>query len=250
VPDPERPLDGASARARLRAGLRPHATRAQLLAAVLCGLLGFALVVQARQTQAQGLTSLRQSDLIGILDNVTDRATRLEDEARRLQDTSDRLRSGADRATAAEQAARERLDVLGVLAGTAPATGPGIVLQIPDPAGRVDAATLLDALQELRDAGAEAVQIGSTRVVAGTSFVDAPSGSGVRVDGALHSSPYRFVAIGDPPTLSSALNIPGGVLEGLRRLGSTATVERDGQLTVDALRVVATPQYARPAPSP
>jgi uncharacterized protein YlxW (UPF0749 family) len=229
--------------------VRPRATRAQLLAGVLCALLGFALVVQSRQTQAQQLSGLRQSDLIGILDNVTEQAGRLDEEARRLQATSDRLRSGSDRASAAALAARERLEVLGVLAGTAPATGPGIVLTIPDPRREVDAAALLDTLQELRDAGAEAVQIGTARVVASTSFVDEPT-RGVRVDGALLTAPYRFVAIGDPGTLTSALGIPGGVLETLRQKGSVPQIQRDGQVRVDALRGVPAPQYARPARSP
>jgi uncharacterized protein YlxW (UPF0749 family) len=105
--------------------MRPRVTRAQLLAGLLCAVLGFALVVQARQTQTQGLASLRQSDLLGILDNISERSARLDDEARRLQDTRDRLESGAGRSAAAEQAARERLEVLGILAGTAPPAGPG-----------------------------------------------------------------------------------------------------------------------------
>jgi len=234
-------------RARLLAAMRPRATRAQLLAGLLCAVLGFALVVQARQTQAQGLGSLRQSDLLGILDNVSERSARLDDEARRLQETMDRLRSGAGRSAAAEQAARERLEVLDILAGTAPASGPGITLQITDPQGRVTAAVLLDTLQELRDAGAEAVQINSVRVVASTAFVDGTGG--VMVDGTLLQPPYTFTVIGDPQTLTAALQIPGGVLEVLRQQAATGSVHTVDDLTVDALRAIRTPQYAHPAPA-
>ena len=211
-PNPPPPEQGA--RARLLGAMRPRITRAQLLAGLLCAVLGFALVVQARQTQTQGLASLRQSDLLGILDNISERSARLDDEARRLQDTRDRLESGAGRSAAAEQAARERLEVLGILAGTAPASGPGIVLRIDDPQGQVTASVLLDTLQELRDAGAEALQINSVRVVASTAFVDGTGG--VKVDGTLLQPPYTFVVIGDPQTLTAALQIPGGVLEVLR----------------------------------
>ena len=50
------------------------------------------------------------------------------------------------------------------------------MLTINDPDNKVTAALLLDALQELRDAGAEAVQIGDVRVVADTWFADVPTG--------------------------------------------------------------------------
>ena len=56
---------------RLRLMARPRATRANAFAALLALVLGFAVATQVRSTQAQGLESLRQSDLVGILDNVT-----------------------------------------------------------------------------------------------------------------------------------------------------------------------------------
>ena len=109
---------------RLPGGLRPGPTRAQLLAGLLCAVLGFALVVQVRQTQSEGLSSLRQSELVSILDNVSDEAEQLDRDARDLQATRDKLRSGSDGPAAAQQAAKSRLDVLGVLAGTLPADRP------------------------------------------------------------------------------------------------------------------------------
>ncbi len=227
--------------------LRPRRTRAQVLAALLCGLLGFALVVQARSNEGQGLASLRQSDLVVLLDTVTQRSDRLEQEARRLEQTRAELQSGSDNAQAAQQAARQRLDVLGVLAGTVPATGPGIVLRIADPSGSVDAATLVGALQELRDAGAEAVQIGNVRVVASTAFTDATGG--VDADGRLLSPPYEFLAIGDPQTLSAALAIPGGVLDTLTQLKATGAVSTPSTVEVTAVVPATTSSLASPASS-
>ena len=61
--------------------------------------------------------------------------------------------------------------MLGILAGTVAAEGPGIVVTID---GVDDAALLLDTVQELRDAGAEAIQLGDVRVVASTYFTQAP----------------------------------------------------------------------------
>jgi uncharacterized protein YlxW (UPF0749 family) len=222
-------------------------SRAQLLAGLLCGLLGFALVVQARQTQIQGLDQLRQADLVRLLDNVTNAEARAEQDVRDEQAVRDRLLSGNDSSAAAQQAAQERLDTLALLAGTVPARGPGIELEIGDPRRKVEAVTLLDTLEELRDGGAEVVQIGSVRVVAATSFTD--DADGVRVDGKLLTPPYRFVVLGDPQTLAKALQIPGGVLDVLRGLGAQGRVTQSQTLRVDALRPPTTPQYARPAPA-
>ena len=67
--------DGRGRRARrgawrvLGESLRPRASRGQLLAALLLGMLGFALVVQLRSTDEINLATLRQSDLVRILDD-------------------------------------------------------------------------------------------------------------------------------------------------------------------------------------
>lgn len=234
------------ARRRLARAMLPKATRGQLIAGFMCAVLGFALVAQVRQTQQEGISTLRESDLVRILTGLTEQSARLDAEARRLEGVREELTTGSDTSAAAEEAARQRLEVLGVLTGTSPAEGPGIELVIEDPDGAVTAAILLDTLQELRDAGAEAVQLEDVRIVASSSFVDAADG--VSVDGHLVSPPYRYRAIGDPQTLSAALDIPGGVLEVLRQEGASGTVILPETVTVDAVRTTPQPQYARPAP--
>ena len=228
---------------------RPRATRANFFAAALAVVLGFALATQVQQTQQQGLEQLREEELVRILDDVTQDAARLGNDARALEATRDRLLSGADSSAEALRAARERLDTLGILSGTAPAEGPGIVLTIDDPGGEVTGALLLDALQELRDAGAEAVQVGPVRVVASTYFTDTPDG-GVAVSGVPVTSPYVIQAIGDSATMASAMDIPGGVNESVRRLGAVSTVEQRENVSITALHSLREPQYARPVPGP
>ena len=229
---------------------RPRLTRAHLLAGLLLGLLGFSLVVQARQTQSESLSSLSQSELVRVLDTVTNQSERLDAQARDLEQTSEELRTGSDQAAAAERATRARLEVLGILAGTLPAQGTGVTLQIDDPQASVDAAQLLDTVQELRDAGAEAIQLGSVRVVASTSFVDVDTSTGanggVVVDGTTVRPPFTFTAIGEPATLETALDIPGGVLETLRQDGAHGTVRTGTELKVTALHQVQPPKFAVP----
>ncbi len=225
---------------------RPRATKANALALVLAVLLGFAIATQVRQTQGQGLENLREDELVRILDDVTQDGNRLQSELRDLQRTRDQLASGAGEQ--AQKAAKSRLRTLEVLAGTVPVKGPGITVTIADPRREVTAPVLLDALEELRDAGAEAVQVGSVRVVASTYFTDGDTG--VSVSGTKLDLPYTITAIGDPATMASAMDIPGGVTESVRRLGGKATVEQHESLSITALHDVTEPRYARPVPEP
>lgn len=245
-PTTEVPPATDSAWRRLRDVARPAATKANAFAALLALVLGFAIATQVRQTQQQGLEALRQSDLVGILDNVSQSQARLDAEARTLQATRDQLVNGSS--AAAVDAARERLDALGVLAGTLPASGPGITLSIGDPEHKVTAPVLLDALEELRDAGAEAVQIGPVRVVASTSLTDA--GDAIEVDGTRLEPPYMITAIGDAQTMAAAMDIPGGISETVRGLGAVPRVTQSDSLRIDALQTLREPRYARPVPSP
>jgi len=252
-PDAEGDREPVRGRARLLSAMHPRATRAQAVAALLCGVLGFAAAVQVRSTQDAGLSGLRQTDLVRILDDVSERGARLQSEARDLQETRDRV-AGNDSVAALDEA-RDRARVLGILAGTVPARGPGIELTITDAEGQVGSDVLLDTLQELRDAGAEAIEISSVegpavRVVASTAFVDAGqpgSGAGVEVDGTLLAPPYRFKVIGDPSTLQTALEIPGGVLEVLDQRGAQGVVTQEDSVAITSLRATPSPRYARPA---
>lgn len=207
-----------------------------ILAGVLCALLAFAAVVQVRARDAGSqLEGARESDLVAILDNVTEQSRRLQEERGELLTRKDNLESGADRDQAALEEATERAQTLGILAGTLPATGPGIVLRIADPDAVVTADLLLNTVQEVRDAGAEAIQLDDDRIVASTDFLDGGAGV-VLVDGAASAPPYVFTIIGDPDTLSTALGIPGGALAALAERGASGSVSEQTDLLIDAVR--------------
>ncbi len=227
---------------------RPRATTANLVVTVLAVSLGFAIAAQVHQTQVQGLENLREDDLVRILDTVNQDGTRLEQEIATLQASRDRLKSGATSREEALAAAKDRLDRLGVLTGTVAAVGPGVTVTIHDPDGKVTAPLLLDTLQELRDAGAEAVQLNDVRVVANTYFTD--TDSGIEVSGEAIDAPYTFTAIGDGQTLASAMDIPGGVSESVRSIGGDTVITPHNQVKVTALHTLSVPQYAQPVPTP
>ncbi|MGW3355676.1 DUF881 domain-containing protein [Streptomyces bungoensis] len=233
-------------RRRLVEGLwPPRFSRAQLIVAVLLFGLGFGLAVQvaSNSDSDSALRGARQEDLVRILDELDDRTQRLEDEKQGLEKQRQELQSSSDQAAEARRQTAEKERQLGILAGTVAAQGPGITMTIADTKGTVKADMLLDAIQELRAAGAEAIQINGVRVVASTYLSD--TGDSVSVDGNKINAPYRFKVIGKPQDLEPALNIPGGVVQTLEKEQATATVERSTKIVVDALRQVKQPDYAR-----
>lgn len=252
-PDPAGPRESAqqpagaerTGRQRLVAVLwPPRVTRAQLIVAVLLFVLGLGLAIQVRSnSDNSALRGARQEDLVRILDELDNRTKRLEDEKQRLENQRTELENSSDQAEEARKQTVQKEQQLGILAGTVAAQGPGITLTVEDPSGTVESDMLLDAIQELRAAGAEAIQVNDIRVVANTYFTG--SGGDIEVDGKKITAPYRFKVIGKPQDLEPALNIPGGVVQTLEKEQATATVVRSQKIVVDALRPAKRPDYAR-----
>ncbi|MFD7924153.1 DUF881 domain-containing protein [Streptomyces sp. NPDC059740] len=232
-------------RQRLAAGLwPPRVTRAQLIVAVLLFVLGLGLAIQVRSTSDNSaLRGARQDDLVRILDELDNRSQRLTDEQRSLEGQKTELENSSDHAEEARKQTEAKERQLGVLAGTVAAEGPGITLTIDDPTHSVEADKLLDTIQELRAAGAEAIQVGDVRIVADSYFSDVRGG--VEIDGKRVTEPYRFQVIGKPQDLEPALNIPGGVVQTLEKEQAKVDVVRQEKITVDALRQAKRPDYAR-----
>lgn len=217
------------------------------MVALLLFALGLGLAIQVRSTNDHSaLRGARQEDLVRILDELDSRQQRLQQEKSQLDQSLTQLQSSSNQAKEAQEQTRQKALELGVLAGTVKATGPGIVLTVDDPQGQVKADMLLDTLQELRAAGAEAIQINDVRVVAHTYFTDVPSG-GVQIDGKTVAQPYRFTVIGNPQDLTPALNIPGGIVRTLEKEQVATNISEQQKVTVDALVVPTPQQFAKPA---
>ncbi len=214
---------------------------------LLFAVLGLMIVAGAiAQSSDDALANARPDELVGILDSLNSENDRLEAEKRQISAEIDSLASGRD--AAALDQARSRREALEVLAGTTAVRGPGVRIVIRDRDGGVDAPTILDAVQELRDAGAESIEVAERRVVVGTWFADpaADQGPGILISGDLRNSPYTILAIGDPETLATAMEIPGGVADTIRTAGADFAVDRRDEVEITATVPLAQPEYAVP----
>ncbi|MDP9405875.1 MAG: DUF881 domain-containing protein, partial [Actinomycetota bacterium] len=203
--------------------------------ALACALLGFVLVVQLRATEGLGerLDIEREEDLAQILADLTTQSDRLQEEITDLRLTLLAFANSAESEELALQSLERRLDELRILAGTAEVEGEGVRLTIQDPGGQVTQELLVDTVQELRDAGAEAIAVNEVRLVASSAFVT--RNGRLVADGKPLEAPLVVVAVGPADTIAEALAIPGGAVDALEsRAQVTASVEPLAQLSVPA----------------
>jgi uncharacterized protein YlxW (UPF0749 family) len=222
------------------------------LGLLLCVLLGMAIVTQVRQNESgDSLETARPADLLILLDSLQQREATLSTEVADLQRTLQQLQASGSSDQAAIENAQARLAALSIQIGTVAATGPGVTLTIEDTAPGVSAETMLDVINELRAAGAEAIEIRggadqqtAVRVGVDTWVVGAPGQ--LTIDSVALQPPYSVLAIGDPPTLAAAMNIPGGAMDSIKRVGGTMVVQQAQRVDVTALRQPKPRQYAQP----
>ncbi|AXE38910.1 DUF881 domain-containing protein [Acidipropionibacterium virtanenii] len=234
-----RPSEEPETGGRRRDLLRP--SKAQGLVAVILCLCAFAVVAQMRSRDHQDpFATMRRADLVSMLDSLSTSSRQLDSELADLRETQRQLESGADSRRAAQAQAARRLSQLKVLEGTVPVAGPGVTIRIEDPRSKVSSDMILDAVEELRDAGAEALAInGSVRVVASTWF--ASGADGLTVSGRAVTRPITITAIGDPHSLEEGAKFRGGMVSQMQaaQVGATVTITPSQQVRIDA---VATPR--------
>lgn len=232
---------------------RRHRSRSQLvfgvLGVVLCLLLGIAIVTQVRQTESgDSLETARPADLLVLLGSLQQREAALNTEVAELQRNLAAMQAAGTSDQAAIQNAQARLAALSILIGTVAATGPGVSITIADPGPGVAPETMLDVINELRAAGAEAMEVRSgqqaVRVGVDTWVVGSPGA--LVIDNLTLAPPYSVLAIGDPPTLAAAMNIPGGAVDSVERVGGQMTVAQSDRVDITTLRQPKPRQYAQP----
>ncbi|MGH2675033.1 MAG: DUF881 domain-containing protein [Actinomycetota bacterium] len=220
----------------------PPRIQSRVAIALVALVVGFLVAVQAAGSGDRPLSRLaaeRPEDLTRILADLNAEADELARELSTLRVKLARYQSSARSDDLALRDARKSLADLQVLSGLVPVEGPGVAVRIEDPQAQVGWEGLLDLVQELRDAGAEAIAVNGRRVIASTWF--GPADGGGMVDGTRIVPPYELEAIGPGDVIAQALGIPGGPVSVLSALpGVTATVrEVDGVLL---------PRAAAPAP--
>lgn len=156
---------------------------------------------------------------------------KLAQEVTRLREENTKYQTAMAQETGQSKLLNESLQDMKLFAGLTDVEGPGVTVILKDakgPAGDVlDAQNIhdLDVLRvvnELWNAGAEAIAVNNHRVVAGTSFRCV--GAVILVNNIQIATPVVIQAIGDAETLMGALGLRGGILDEIRQSGGNDMV--------------------------
>jgi uncharacterized protein YlxW (UPF0749 family) len=185
---------------------------AQLILGAACFVFGLLLMVQFR-TQGTIAKMMAQSesasDQTQIISNLYDANVTLRKEVDTLQRQQQDQESG--RATARLAQMLTDLEKLRVVNGVEPAVGPGVELTV---AADIRAEDVQDLMNELRNAGAEAVALSGMRITARSAITE--QRGAVILDGRQLTAPFVFDAVGAPDVLERALSRKGGLVSYLQ----------------------------------
>ena len=220
-------------------------TRAsQISITLVTFLLGFVVMAQLTTQRRMDLKRAAASGVDGalLISNLVEGNARLRQEVVELDAQTADYRTATNQGRL--QAMMDEMERLKMFNGVVGVVGPGVQATLDGPVTVLD---LHDLLNELRNAGAEAIALNGQRIIA--SSVIAPTADGyIAVDNARTRYPYSFIALGDPATLEAALLRPGGLLTVFSnsREGLRVSVQKHDRLVAPAHTLVGMPQYAVP----
>lgn len=221
-----------------------HRRRSQLTIAAVAFTLGLLVVIQLRsQAGEPGFAQMSSQELTVLVANLNAR----NDQLRREGSTLER-----ELATLVENHARGDLSVdeitadlqrVRAYAGLDPVAGPGVTISISGP---IDGAGVEELINELRNAGAEAIAVDGVRVVTGV-VVTGPPGE-PRIESARLADGFELEAIGAPDKLTGSLTRSGGVIAQLAatRPDVVVTVTPVSRLELAATTRTLVPAHGRP----
>jgi uncharacterized protein YlxW (UPF0749 family) len=186
--------------------------RAQRLIVVslIAVALGFLLVVQLRSQAAVARSLAAQDDTsVALLINDLNRANnQLIQQGAALSQQEAQLRQALTAGGADVQAIQKEFVTLREVNGEVPVHGPGLQIRIE---GTIMDFELQDALNNLRNAGAEAIALNGYRIV-GSTPVQSRGGS-LLINGHAVHSPLSLLVIGDPEQLGPAADLSASSLQ-------------------------------------
>ncbi len=217
-----------------------HRRRNQLTIAAVAFVLGLLVIVQLRaQAGNAAFAGLSSQELTVLVANVNARNDQLRREVATLERELATLLQNEQRGEASIDELRADLRRVRLYAGMDAAVGPGVRLAIRGP---IDGSGVEALVNELRNAGAEALAIDDTRLVPGVVVRGAPAD--VTVDGQVLGDPFEIMAIGASDKLTGSLTRSGGIIAQLAATQPDVIVE---VIPVDVVHVPATGRDLTPA---
>jgi len=222
--------------------MRGRAAQLSLFGVAL--LIGLLLVGQLRsQARPTEISSLSAQELSQLVQTLSDRNRELRTGLADIREQLREYRVAGNQGQSAVEVGREDLRRITAFGGLAAVEGQGIVMQV---SGALDAIALNDLLNELRNAGAEALAVDDVRVTHRSVAIQGPLA--LVVEGVEIGEMFTLRAIGSPDGLLATLERPGGIIAQLEQfISATITARAVERMTLPATAVDLAPTVAQPA---
>lgn len=202
--------------------------KSQMWIGFVCVILGFVVTLQLKSVyrNSGGAREMQRSEtLLTELNNQKQINSDLSEKMEKMKEEIDFYRSRAGEESEVSKVMSEQLEMAEVLAGLADTTGAGIILTLNDSKIKseqnpenfiIHDEDLRKVVNELYSAGAEAISINGERMITTSSIRCV--GPAILINGNKYAPPFEIRAIGNPKTLTAAVNLNGGVVDILKNL--------------------------------
>lgn len=185
------------------------------------------------QTDITAIETMRETELreelARIKANYDDVETKLSDTQNKITEYENQMESEEDSAKLLEEELKEAKMYLGYTN----VVGQGIVITLSDGTRSIESYDLINLVNELKLAGAEAISINDNRVVSTTEIVDIINRY-IMVNGKRISGPYTIKAIGDQKYLESGITLKNGYIDEIKANGKSISYLLEDEIIINA----------------
>ncbi len=213
-------------------------TTMTVIIGLICVVLVSVMFMQFKTISRIDITALENMQEKDLRNEINTSKTKYEDKVKELEDINLKIaefNENADNNRKISELLTNELDQLKALAGLKSVSGSGVVVRLEDRQNsKVYANNLLELVNELKLAGAEAISINGERIVY-DSYISDVGGEFITINGERIVSPYEVKAIGNPTYLESGLSKKqyGYIDKQKIEYNITVTLERKNNITIN-----------------
>ncbi len=202
---------------------------------IVCIILVAVFFVQIKtvnQVNETDIENLRQSEL---QEQLSSWKTKYEEVSEELDQTNSKIKEYTTKIEDNEESSElleEELERSKLILGTTDVTGDGVVIKLEDGEQKVTSSDLIQLVNDLWFAGAEAISVNGVRIVNMTEFVDVAEYIIVKPKQRI-VAPYVVKAIGDQTYLTSTLSLKNsGFIDLQNNNGKKVTMEQQRNIKI------------------
>ena len=223
---------------------------------IVCIVLAAALTVQIRTMQGENSAVSQAFANSELKDTLLEWKEKSENAETDLEESIKKLEQLRDTSTANGNSSEEKQEELkkyNQILGLTDVTGEGIVLTVTDSVQSSNAidmnnliihdSDLRSLVNELSNAGAEAISINDERIVSTTAITCA--GNVILINGNKVGSPFTIKAIGNQESLYGAITRAGGYTYGLKARSIQVETKKVNNIQISRYTGALTQKYAK-----